>query len=569
MFYRLLDLIVCPICQSQLINLVFEEEMFSTYMRLENASRVNNEGVVVGPFPDITGNTEIVEILKPFESSPAIDDRGKRFQIVTAIMICPQCERWYPVRESIPELLPDYLRDHEFDLNWLSIFQERLEGEGLGTVIELLRSKYQWISKNSVDNGMKFKKAEMDITKRNLPEGFFGPALFAPFQPLRPSFSLDQILRFGSTVQKLDVGINALILDIGVGYAWTSEWLVRLGHRVIGIDICKDYIIAGIPRMQQYVPYLIVADIENLPLRNEIFDSILSYDAFHHIPNRNQAMQEFDRVMKHGGKISLVEPGKDHEHHPQSIAVMEQHGILEVGMDKNDILEYIKNTSFDSVIHQKSDAHPHDMYVVKKYGDYRPDSFSPRILLASIDIKSHLNIFRIQEPFVLEITLKNSGDTTWLHSTEDQKGEVKLGANLYDQNRNLIQSDFFRWSLPYNLEPENTCDLKCNIPAFNQSGEYILEFDMVVESIIWFKDFYYNAKDFRFLIVSKETPNSTSAPSNTLIFDQKKNQDVNQNGLIDEHGLFWYIHFSLLIIQHEGLSVFIKKVWNKIFQYFY
>lgn len=564
MFYKLLDLIVCPFCHSPLINLVLDEELSSTYMRLENASRVNQAGVIVGPFPDFSSNSEIVRLLKPFESSPAFDGRDKKVKIVSAILICPQCEHWFPVRDSLPELLPDYLRDHELDQVWLEAFENRLENAGLGEVYKYLLNRQHQEHTNISDSGYKYKKAEMEVTKRNLPEGFFGPALIAPFQPLRPSFSLDLILRFGTTVQKLNVGINALIMDIGVGYGWTSEWLVRLGYRVIGIDICRDYILAGIPRMQPFVPYLIVADIENLPLKSEIVDSILSFDAFHHIPNRNKAMREFDRVMKPGGRISLVEPGKDHEHHPQSIAVMEQHGILEVGMDKKDIGQYITSTALENVIHYTTDAHPHNMFVVHKKGQYRPDSRSPRSLLATIDIKSDEHVFHAQNPFILEISLKNSGDTTWLYSTEDHVGEVKLGAHLFDQDRNLIKTDFFRCTLPRNIEPDNECNLKCNIPAIHQPGEYILELDMVVEGLVWFKDFYYNAKDFRFTIVSKDTPIFTSEKSDTSKSCRLDHVGSVQKELNIKHKILFYAKISVRTIKNEGLIIFFKKAWKKV-----
>ena len=32
-------------------------------------------------------------------------------EIVEGVIICPKCLRWYPIRDEIPEMLPDELRE--------------------------------------------------------------------------------------------------------------------------------------------------------------------------------------------------------------------------------------------------------------------------------------------------------------------------------------------------------------------------------------------------------------------------------------------------------------------------
>ncbi|HZW82158.1 MAG TPA: Trm112 family protein, partial [Candidatus Deferrimicrobium sp.] len=37
-------------------------------------------------------------------------------EIVEGLIVCPKCQRWYPIRDEIPEMLPDELRKEADDL---------------------------------------------------------------------------------------------------------------------------------------------------------------------------------------------------------------------------------------------------------------------------------------------------------------------------------------------------------------------------------------------------------------------------------------------------------------------
>ena len=40
-------------------------------------------------------------------------------EIVEGVIVCSKCLRWYPIREEIPEMLPDELRKESEDLPFL------------------------------------------------------------------------------------------------------------------------------------------------------------------------------------------------------------------------------------------------------------------------------------------------------------------------------------------------------------------------------------------------------------------------------------------------------------------
>jgi uncharacterized protein YbaR (Trm112 family) len=47
-------------------------------------------------------------------------------EIVEGLIVCPKCQRWYPIREEIPEMLPDELRNEKDELPFLRKWKEKV-----------------------------------------------------------------------------------------------------------------------------------------------------------------------------------------------------------------------------------------------------------------------------------------------------------------------------------------------------------------------------------------------------------------------------------------------------------
>jgi len=47
-------------------------------------------------------------------------------EIVEGMIICPKCMRWYPIKEEIPEMLPDELREKKDEITFLKRWQDKI-----------------------------------------------------------------------------------------------------------------------------------------------------------------------------------------------------------------------------------------------------------------------------------------------------------------------------------------------------------------------------------------------------------------------------------------------------------
>ena len=487
MFYSLLDVLVCAGCRGPLTLLLAQEEARITTMRMAPARRASLPDAVVGPMPPSDGSP-LHGLLAPLAGAPAQDGRDTRVAVREGLLVCTTCARWYPVLDGLPEVLPDHLRKWDRDRAWL----DRVRGNAPATLDALwpLLEARAVEREDPADRGAHHKRAEMAVTERPLPKDFFAWAEVAPFNASSPFYSLDLLARYVTTVSRLGCGVNGVVFDLGAGTGWTSEWLVRLGYQAIGVDLCRDYIAAGMPRRGAYLPHFVIGDVENIPLRGACVDAVLSFDAFHHIPDRPRAMAEFARIMRPGGTLALTEPGIEHEHAAVSVDVMREHGILERGFDRAGLDGYIAGLPLGDVQQYRSDTHPHDIYTVRKDGVFETDSLAPRALVAGLEPDPPSRPVA-GVPIDLAVTITNRGDTRWLASTRDEIGEVHLGATLYDPSHTLLQENYARVKLPRDLAPGDSIRLRCALPPVRDPGDYLIELDMVDSGYLSFKDYAY------------------------------------------------------------------------------
>lgn len=171
MRYRLLDILACPMCKYfPLEYVVFSERvnpevkypgelgkphcevycgLYRKYIVPENVRRrvieLRDQGLsyseVAKKVTEETGyylSEEIAQIVEriiregkesemfhPNPSELPCEECIKR-EIVEGILYCPNCLRWYPIREEIPEMLPDDLRSLDEDYEFLMRYRDKV-----------------------------------------------------------------------------------------------------------------------------------------------------------------------------------------------------------------------------------------------------------------------------------------------------------------------------------------------------------------------------------------------------------------------------------------------------------
>lgn len=96
------------------------------------------------------------------------------------------------------------------------------------------------------------------------------------------------------------------ILEVGCGDGGFSLWMSRK-NEVFGIDISKVGLERATDRANNKANFCL-ADAQQLPFRDRVFDIIIAAEVLEHIPQPDYALGEINRVLKSGGSLYLTVP---------------------------------------------------------------------------------------------------------------------------------------------------------------------------------------------------------------------------------------------------------------------
>jgi len=189
-------------------------------------------------------------------------------EIITGNITCSECKNMYPILETIPILLNR--KDIEEGIKNFKQHQIKYYNEKCDENFEINRPHGTgWLYQYLID--YKFKKAF-----NNLP------------------FKMK----------------NLTLLDVCCGSGMASEYYAKNSAEVVGADISFEAVKRAKIRSEKYGfnAEFVVADVENLPFKNNSFDFVCVHDGLHHLENPSEGICESIRV---ANKLFFtIEPAK-------------------------------------------------------------------------------------------------------------------------------------------------------------------------------------------------------------------------------------------------------------------
>ena len=147
----------------------------------------------------------------------------------------------------------------------------------------------------------------------------------------------------------------------------------------------------------------------------------------------------------------------------------------------------LKNVGFDEI--SFFDPEPGRAVVLCR----KLESASGKIILsqfaAKLELEEGPTTSRAGAQMNFRVKVRNSGTACWQsEGAEGVVGVVRLGAHLLAADEEPAIWDYWRASLTRNLRPNECESVNISLRTPDKPGDYIVEFDMVIEYLSWFED---------------------------------------------------------------------------------
>lgn len=389
------------------------------------------------------------------------------------------------------------------------------------------------------------KQSEKDYLRRSAGGQWEASKPFPPLGQIATEDHAQHLLDFAVLLRVLTPGPSDLVLDLGAGSCWVSDWLRRCGMKTTAVDISFDMLRVGATRLGG-AHGLAVGDMEQLPFADNVFSKACCLNAFHHVPDTVRALREIKRVLVPDGVVFFSEPGVGHASHPTSLAASRNYGVLEKEILIDEFMGACLEAGFADVrLHPISHIVP--LFVLDKdqwrawrtfTASQRPFRALEKMWRAGLEvvglgkkgvlfeeafairlgrelqpvIEQHPIVTAHRAPFVrpvrvidaallqlvapqsqvragghvdLRVRICNAGTTRW--EVSPTRGQVRIGVQLVAEDGSVINRDYARHELPAPIDPGGRCELTLRVMAPHEKGAYQFKLDLVREGMSWFE----------------------------------------------------------------------------------
>jgi arsenite methyltransferase len=184
------------------------------------------------------------------------------------------------------------------------------------------------------------------------PSGFIGKNILAPLWNKRNKSLNDTAL------EALKIEERDRILEVGFGGGYLMNEMIKktIHGKIVGIDISKELVKAGVRKFEQYIKNgkmeLKCAKAETLPFPAKFFTKVCSINSIFYWEDALDAFIEMNRVLEQNGMVVICFTSKQHLKNLKLV-----HEALKQ-YEKQDVMDMLEKAGFRQLeCHTAADSH--------------------------------------------------------------------------------------------------------------------------------------------------------------------------------------------------------------------
>jgi ubiquinone/menaquinone biosynthesis C-methylase UbiE len=120
-------------------------------------------------------------------------------------------------------------------------------------------------------------------------------------------YAEEQIAKIKAALEGLKIHKHSLVLDAGCGTGLLFGYVTDKTEATIGLDISRKILLQAKKRAKNFQNIcLILADADNMPLKENIFDHLFGITLIQNMPNPAKTLNEISRVAKENAVIVVT-----------------------------------------------------------------------------------------------------------------------------------------------------------------------------------------------------------------------------------------------------------------------
>jgi malonyl-CoA O-methyltransferase len=119
-------------------------------------------------------------------------------------------------------------------------------------------------------------------------------------------YAEEQAAKIEAALRHVEVKARA-VLDIGCGTGILFSYVADKARMTVGVDVSKKTLLQAKERARDYSNvHLVCADADNMPLRNDVFDTAFAITLIQNMPRQTETLREIRRVAKDNALIIVT-----------------------------------------------------------------------------------------------------------------------------------------------------------------------------------------------------------------------------------------------------------------------